>query len=102
MKWFLNWAVSIIAIYLFAYIYKYYSSISELIKTIDWGGFLFIFIAGAFSSSCSILLLWLLETLFVKLDIRINKTVFLILSMIVTVIICAVIVKKLSIILTET
>ena len=85
MKWVLNWIISIVTIYISAYFLNFYSSLSELVKTIDVGAFFFVLFAGAFSSSCSIFILFILEKILAKFNLQITRTIFLLISMLITI-----------------
>jgi len=102
MKWILVWIVSIATIYISAFHYNFYSSIDELLRSHDLGAFLIVLLIGVISSGGSFIAVFILKKMLLKIDMKINMFVLTVLTFILSISFCVIIVKRLSVILTET
>ncbi len=98
---FINWVVSVLAIFVLAYFYRFYSSFSELIKTIDIGGVIFALFLGAVTASIGIIVTFVFQKLILN-GAKFANWSFLAISLLVSIFLCTIIIYKLSVILTET
>jgi hypothetical protein len=102
MKWLILWCISIIVLFFLPYFYGYVSHPLEVFKGSDLVGVLFVFLAGAISTSFSIFTVFCIEKLLMKFDIKISNSICTVISLILTILLCMLIVQQLHLILTET
>lgn len=99
MKWILVWIASMVTLFVSAYHYNFFNSIDELFKTYKLADFIVALCIGSISSISSIFIVFILTKLLLRFDVKIHNYIITTLEIIISILFCIIITKKIYMIL---